>query len=136
MPKKITSKNYFKELKALLPFANANFTHISVAAVVVTDKGVFKGVNYEDSVCSLSSCAERNAMLSAVTHGMKELYEIHILSNISNMTMCGACRQMASSFGTTNTKVFDYDLRTGNRQETTLGQLVPKATLLAKNIKK
>ena len=128
--------NYYKQLKALLKNSSCEFSKIAVAAIIVTDKGIFKGVNYEDSVNSLSICAERNAIFNGITNGMKVIKEIHLLSNKSNMTMCGACRQVASSFASKSTMVYDYDYKTGKVKATNFGQLLPNATFLAKNDKK
>lgn len=120
--------NYYQQLKKLLKNAHGTYSHINVAAIIVTDKGVFKGVNYEDCINSLSVCAERNAIFNAVTNGMKEIYEIHIISDYPNIEMCGVCRQLALSFMKLTNKVYSYDLKTGKRWSTTLGQLMPKAT--------
>lgn len=125
-------KNYFKELKTLVPNAVRPLTSVYVTAIIVTDKGIFKGVNYENTICSLSMCAERTAIYGAIAYGMKRIYEIHILPSLPGMTMCGACRQLALSFSTDSTRVYTYNRTTGSRTEMLLGQLVPKATLLAK----
>lgn len=126
----ISSKNYYNELKKLLSKCYTPLTGVCVSAIIVTDKGVFKGVNYEDAICSLSICAERSAIYAALSHGMKKIYEIHILSPKAEITMCGACRQLAYSFANNNTKVYTYNLRKKTRKETTLGKLLPSSTVL------
>lgn len=112
-----SNKNYFKQLKALLSKALANISKVKVASIIVTDKGIFKGVNYEDPVFSLSVCAERNAIFNGVTNGMRDIYEIHVLSSLgeTKLHMCGACRQVALEFSSEKTKVFVYNLK-GKRQ--------------------
>lgn len=112
-----SNKNYFKQLKALLSKALASISKVKVASIIVTDKGVFKGVNYEDPVFSLGICAERNAIFNGITNGMKKIYEIHVLSSLggTKLHMCGACRQVALEFANAKTKVFVYNMD-GKRQ--------------------
>lgn len=121
-----SNKNYFKQLKALLPRALANISKVKVASIIVTDKGVFKGVNYEDPVFSLGICAERNAIFNAITHGMRDIYEIHVLSSLGHtkLHMCGACRQVALGFSSEQTKVFVYNMD-GERQTYKLFEAFP-----------
>ncbi len=121
-----SNKNYFKQLKALLPRALANISKVKVAAIIVTDKGVFKGVNYEDPVFSLGICAERNAIFNGITHGMKKIHEIHVLSSLgqTKLHMCGACRQVALVFSNEKTKVFVYNMM-GKRQTYKLFEAFP-----------
>jgi len=101
--------NYYKELKALLKNSRAEFSGVHVAAIIVTDKGIFKGVNYEDPVLNLGICAERSAIFSGITAGMKHIKEIHLTSNLNTeLNMCAACRQVASSFMNGDDKIFVY----------------------------
>ena len=123
--------NFYRDLVLLLKNSVAPFSKINVAAIIVTDKGVFKGVNYEDAICPESICAERNAIFNAVTNGMKKIYEIHIISNVTNITMCGACRQVASSFSNSSTKVFTYTKNKPNHIKVTfLDKLLPNKPIL------
>lgn len=122
-----SKKNYYKELKKLLNKSVANLTNVHVAAIIATDKGIFKGVNYEDPVLSLSICAERSAIFSAITAGMKKIYDIHVLSDIgksAKLHMCGACRQVASGFATKTTKVHIYSLD-GSKEVYTFDKYFP-----------
>jgi len=125
--KKLLGVNYYADLKKLLKNSICLYSDVAVSAIIITDKGLFKGVNYEDSVLNLGICAERNAIFNAITNGMNDIYEIHILSNLPNIEMCGACRQVAGSFMDPKGKVYTYDLATGKRKVTTFGQLLPKA---------
>lgn len=119
-------KNYFKELKALRERCNVKLTGVRVTAILVTDKGIFEGVNYENIICSLSQCAERTAVYAGVTKGMKKIYEVHVLPAIPGMTMCGVCRQLVYSFGGDNIMVYTYNSQTGKRTVCKLGQLMPQ----------
>lgn len=136
MNKKTTlGKNYYQQLKKLLDKSVCPLSGVAVSAILVTDKGVFSGVNYEDLVCSLSCCAERVAYYCGIVHDMRHIYEVHIMSPKNGMSMCGACRQLISTLASKDTKVYSYQLKTGRRTELTLGQLLPKAPLLPKRFK-
>lgn len=137
MPKKISiGKNYYKELVELLPRSVSKLTGVKVAAILVTDKGIFKGVNYEDLVCSLSICAERNALFNAITNGMKQIYEVHILGTFPNMGPCGACRQLLYAYGGDNVRIYSYTYCSNKRSMVTLGHLLPNAPYEFKKGKK
>jgi cytidine deaminase len=130
MSKKIKN-NFYNDLIHLLKKSVAPFSKINVAAIIVTDKGIFKGVNYEDPVFPVGICAERNAIFNGITNGMKKIYEIHIISNIVNISMCGACRQVASSFSIPSTKVFVYTKNKLNSRKVTLfNKLFPNKPIL------
>ena len=124
--------NRYKQLRQLINKAYAPLTSVKVAAILVTDKGDFKGVNIENIVCSLSICAERNALFNAITNGAKEVKEIHLTSTQKGISMCGACRQLLTSWAKPSTKVYVYNLKTGKHSLDTLGQLLPKAAIIKK----
>lgn len=125
-------KNYFKQLVALRERCCTKLTGVRVTAILVTDKGIFEGVNYENIICSLSMCAERTAVYAGITKGMKKIYEVHLLPAIPGMTMCGSCRQLVYGFGGDEIKIYTYNSQNGTRTVCKLGQLMPKATLIAK----
>ena len=70
-----------------------------VSAIVVTKDGrSFSGVNVEDASTRAGVCAERSAIFSAITAGVKkgEFKEIHVMTS-STKTIgmpCFVCRQM------------------------------------------
>lgn len=91
-----------------------------MAAALLTDDGtIFTGVNVENSSIGLSMCAERSAMVSAVSAGYRSFAAIAITSNRKDpISPCGACRQFMAEFGdfevflvgegkTINTTVFE-----------------------------
>ena len=54
--------------------AYVNYSHFPVGAVLIDENGrKFKGVNVENASFGLSLCAERNAITTAVTDGMKKI---------------------------------------------------------------
>lgn len=124
------NNNYFTQLLKLLPMARGSFSNVSVASIIVTDKGIFKGVNYEDPVLNLGICAERSAVFAGITGGMSKIYEVHVLSNVSSekLHMCGACRQVVSMFATEDAKVYSYSLD-GSRVSYSFKSLYPHSNI-------
>ncbi|WP_429188469.1 cytidine deaminase [Fusobacterium sp. PH5-44] len=87
--------------------AYAKYSDFNVSAIVVDDKDrMFKGVNVENASYGLSMCAERNAIFSAVTNGMKKIKVVCVIGNTSEpISPCGACRQVITEFATPETVI-------------------------------
>ena len=108
--------NCFSELQALLENAYAPYSGFHVASIVVTGTGkYYKGVNVESVAYPTTICAERNAVFSAVTEGIRpgEIKEVHILArNKAGLYVpafpCGSCRQVISEQSLGKAKVFVY----------------------------
>jgi cytidine deaminase len=66
------------------------------AAVLARDGRVFVGVNVENAAYPLGICAERSALTTAVTEGVRpgEIEAIGITAS-----PCGGCRQWLAEFG-------------------------------------
>lgn len=97
-------------IEKLLELHKNSYVPISnypVSAIVVTKDGrSFSGVNVEDASTRAGVCAERSAIFSAITAGVKkgEFKEIHVMTS-STKTIgmpCFVCRQMIS-------ELFDKD---------------------------
>jgi cytidine deaminase len=76
---------------------------LRVGAVVVTAGGrMFAGANVENSSYGLSICAERVAILKAVSEGEREFTELAVAaedeSGPRDAPPCGACRQVLEEF--------------------------------------
>ncbi len=89
-------------IEKLLELHRNSYVPISnypVSAIVVTKDGrSFSGVNVEDASTRAGVCAERSAIFSAITAGVKkgEFKEIHVMTS-STKTIgmpCFVCRQM------------------------------------------
>ena len=108
--------HYFSELETLLDDSSAPYSGFNVASIVVDKSGeVFKGVNVESVAYPTTMCAERNAIFSAITSGVKrgEIVEVHILArNIENNLIaafpCGSCRQVIAEQSNNEAKVYIY----------------------------
>jgi len=107
--------------------AHSPYSRIRVgAALRARDGRVFTGCNVENASYGLTLCAERSAIVKAVSEGAREFTTIAITTSLENVMMpCGACRQVLAEFAP--------DLRVivvghgGRRVDTTLAKLLPEA---------
>jgi cytidine deaminase len=81
--------------------AYAPYSKFSVGAAALFEDGtVISGCNVENASYGLTSCAERNAIATAVALGHQKLKAIVIYTPTSKPTApCGACRQVINEFG-------------------------------------
>lgn len=76
---------------ALPPYSNF---HVG-AALLTKDNKVYRGCNVETSSYSLTICAERNAIFSAVADGKRKFEAIAVAADTDDfISPCGACRQV------------------------------------------
>ena len=74
------------------------YSKFAVGAVLVgTNDEIFGGCNVENSSFSLTICAERVAMQTAVAAGVRE-FSYLVLSSHGAVAPCGACRQVLAEF--------------------------------------
>ena len=83
-----------------LEMAIAPLSGYLVGAALLTAEGkIYSGCNVENTSLSLSICAERVALLKALSEGEREFKAIAIVSSgLSHCPPCGACRQMLYEF--------------------------------------
>ena len=102
-----------KKLEELIELAIENkknsyspYSKFRVSSLVLTKKGnIYKGVNIENAAYSVTICAERSALSSAISAGEKEIDTI-IITGESDMTYpCGVCRQFMAEFLDTDSKI-------------------------------
>lgn len=86
--------------RGALPHAYAPYSRFRVAAALLARDGrVFPGVNVENSSYGLTLCAERSAVVSAVSAGEREFCAIAVVCEQQALCMpCGACRQVLHEF--------------------------------------
>ena len=77
-------------------FAKAQYSDFPVGAALITsDNTVFTGCNVESSSFSLTICAERVALVKALSEGFTSFKRIAIYAkNADYCPPCGACRQL------------------------------------------
>lgn len=91
-----------ERLLELLENSYAPYSHFRVAAIVVMKDGqAFSGVNVENASYGATICAERSAIVGAVSSGyrkddFKELYVMVDSERLS--TCCFMCRQVIQEF--------------------------------------
>ncbi len=89
------------------------YSKVTVSAVLLCNDGeVFKGVNVENASYGATICAERSAIVSAISNGRTEFKAIAISSNLDEyITPCGICRQFIFEFGS------DIDIILGDEKD-------------------
>lgn len=65
------------------------------AALLAKDGRVFQGANIENAAYSVTVCAERTAVFTAILAGVKEFSAIAVVSDSQEyIPPCGSCRQV------------------------------------------
>ena len=80
--------------------AYAPYSHFAVGAAVLTDDDrIVIGANVENASYGLTLCAERVAVMSAISTGSRRLRALALAGPPGSTTLpCGACRQVLSEF--------------------------------------
>ena len=90
------------EARRVRGLAYSPYSNFSVGAALRSTAGqVFVGCNVENASFGLTICAERSAIVSAVSQGVREFEAIAIAAPGDEPIAwpCGACRQVLSEFG-------------------------------------
>lgn len=76
------------------------FSRFAVGAAVMMSNGqIYTGCNVENSSFGMTICAERCAIVKAVSEGQREILAVAIYSpNADDCYPCGACRQVMYEF--------------------------------------
>lgn len=104
------------------------YSHFPVgAALECADGSVFTGCNVENGALGSTICAERTAIVKAVSEGRRKFVRIAIYGEGENYCMpCGACRQVMSEFVGPNGDMEILCTRSGGRYVSyRLSQLMP-----------
>lgn len=99
MDKEIKEK-MFKAAKKAQENAYVPYSNFPLGAAVLTeDENIYTGVNIENASFSLTNCAERSAIFTAVSEGNRKIKALLLISSTKNpVTPCGACRQVIKEF--------------------------------------
>ncbi|MBA3442703.1 MAG: cytidine deaminase [Pyrinomonadaceae bacterium] len=81
-------------------FAIAPYSRFRVgAALEATDGRIFTGCNVENATYGLTMCAERVAILKALSEGARSFRRLAVVADTEGLiTPCGACRQIIWEF--------------------------------------
>lgn len=117
-----------QKLLELLNKSYAPYSHFRVAAIVTTKDGrAFEGVNVENASYGATVCAERVAILKAVSEGYRkgDLKELMIMIDRAHISSCCfLCRQMIVEFFEPTCKVTFYNNKL-EKEEHTVEELTP-----------
>ncbi len=111
---------------AVRKWAYAPYSHYQVGACLLASSGKFyDGCNVENAAYGSSICAERTALVKAVSEGERHFEAVAVVTE-NGGSPCGSCRQMMAEFG------LDLKVLLINREgqvvsETTLRDLLPDA---------
>lgn len=115
----------------------APYSNFNVSAVALMKSGrAYTGVNVENASYPVGSCAERNALYSAVSAGERELDAIILVGGknaangdaITEYCMpCGMCRQAMREFGDPTEICVISAKTTDDYKEYTLQELLPES---------
>ncbi len=107
---------------AYTPYSNFNVG----AALLCTDGTVFTGCNVENAAFGSTICAERTALVKAVSEGQRTFATIAVAGSGDDFCWpCGSCRQMLYEFAP-NLRVLAVR-PDGQFEVSTLDALLPRA---------
>ncbi|NLE43506.1 MAG: cytidine deaminase [Chloroflexi bacterium] len=103
--------------------AYAPYSGYQVGAALLGASGrIYSGCNVENAVYPLTTCAERSAVVKAVSEGEREFVALAVVTK-NGGSPCGSCRQTLREFGE-DIVVIIADT-TGAYRETTVAELLP-----------
>lgn len=81
--------------RAVAPYSNFRVG----AALEALDGTMYSGCNIENASYGLTMCAERVAVLKALSEGVREFRRVAVVTDTETLTPpCGACRQILWEF--------------------------------------
>ena len=97
----VTTDTLVQAARAARERAHAPFSGFKVGAALETEGGlVITGCNVENATYGLTICAERVAVVKAISEGHTRFARIAIAADTNDPTPpCGACRQILWEFG-------------------------------------
>lgn len=105
--------------------AYAPYSHFRVGAALECDDGtVYGGCNVENAAYGSCICAERTALVKAVSEGHRGFVRLAVAGDSEDYCWpCGACRQMLREFAPA--LPIEVVNRDGESYSTTLAELLP-----------
>lgn len=96
----MTREELCKAAQAMLARAYVPYSNFPVgAALECADGSVFTGCNVENAAYGPSICAERTAVVKAVSEGHRDFVRIAIAADTEQFCPpCGVCRQVLAEF--------------------------------------
>ena len=97
----MTDRELVQTAFSMLEHSYAPYSGFAVgAALLCADGSVFTGCNVENAACGSTICAERTALLKAVSEGHREDWQVMAIAGRGKdyCWPCGSCRQMLYEF--------------------------------------
>ncbi len=96
----MTDRELADQAYAMLEYSYVPYSKFPVGAALECDDGaVFTGCNVENAAYGSCICAERTALVKAVSEGKKSFRRLAVVGRSEDYCWpCGACRQMLYEF--------------------------------------
>ena len=121
---KVSDKTLIDLAIKSMEFSYSPYSKFAVGACLLSKDGnIFTGCNVENAAYGSTICAERTAVLKAVSDGVHDFDTIAIAGIGIKPYPCGACRQFLYEFSP-NIRILVTDEK-GNYDETNLSDLLP-----------
>ena len=117
----------FEEARKAADLAYAPYSNFRVGAALFADDGsIITGCNVENRSFGLTICAERSAVVKAVSLNLRSFRALAVSTPDSSYPVgpCGACRQVLSEFMSPSAAVI-FGGSEGEKVRTTVGILYP-----------
>ena len=112
---------------AMLDRAYIPYSHFPVgAALECADGTVFTGCNIENAAYGCTICAERTAIVKAVSEGATKFTAVAVAGEDADAWPCGICRQVLNEFSK-DMRVICGARKTGKFTAVPLTELLPRA---------
>jgi len=117
-------------------YAYSKYSNFRVgAALLSTDGSIIKGANIENASYGGTICAERTALVKAVSEGTRSFTALAVVTDVAEaLSPCGMCRQVIREFCAQNMPILlvpaDYADRLAKGEsdgilETSISELLP-----------
>lgn len=111
---------------AVRAWAYAPYSNYQVGAALLASSGkIYDGVNVENAAYPSTICAERTALVKAISEGERQ-FEALVVATENGGSPCGSCRQMLAEFGL-DLMILIVNGEGKILQETSLKELLPQA---------
>ncbi|XP_003691853.1 uncharacterized protein LOC100872329 isoform X1 [Apis florea] len=122
-------QSLIKKTIAVREYSYSPYSKFKVGAAILCDDGsIFTGCNVENASYPVGTCAERTAIVKAVSEGKRKFKVLTVVADKKNnifTTPCGFCRQAIAEFGDIPIYLTGPDMK--NVLKTTLSNLLPHA---------
>ncbi len=94
-----TRQKLIEMAQAARHYAYSPYSHYPVGAALLSTRGaIFTGCNVENASYGGTICAERTALVKAVSEGVRQFVAIAVVTE-NGGAPCGLCRQVLYEFG-------------------------------------